>query len=41
LANRPDVRTLGDFHAADRIAIQTATSPQLYFLQTQLEKLFG
>jgi NitT/TauT family transport system substrate-binding protein len=35
------VRTLGDFRAADRIAIQTATSPQLYFLQTQLEKLFG
>ncbi len=41
LANRPDLRTLGDFRAADRIAIPTATSPQLYFLQMQSEKLFG
>ena len=37
---RPDVRTLGDFRAADRIAIPTATAPQLYFLQMQSEKVF-
>ena len=38
LTNRPDVRTLADFRAADRIAIPSATSPQLYLLQMQSEK---
>jgi len=41
LANRPEVRTLADFRAADRIAIPGASSPQLYLLQMQSEKLFG
>ena len=41
LTNRPDVRTLADFRAADRIAIPSATSPQLYLLQMQSEKVFG
>ena len=46
---RPDGRALGDFRAADRIAIPTATAPQLYFLQLcsrkksfcQYDKLHG
>jgi NitT/TauT family transport system substrate-binding protein len=41
LANRPDLRTLADFGAADRIAIPTASSPQRYLLQMQSEKIFG
>ena len=41
LTNRPDVRTLADFRAADRIAVPSATSPQLYLLQMQSEKVFG
>ncbi len=41
LTNRANVRTLADFGKDDRIAIPAATSPQLYFLQMQSEKLFG
>ena len=41
LTNRPEVRTLADFRAADRIAVPSATSPQLYLLQMQSEKVFG
>jgi len=41
LTNRPEVRTLADFRTADRIAIPGPTSPQLYLLQMQSEKVFG
>jgi ABC-type nitrate/sulfonate/bicarbonate transport system substrate-binding protein len=41
LTNRPDVRTLADFSAADRIVIPSASAPQLYLLQMQSEKVFG
>ena len=41
LTNRANVRSLADFGKDDRIAIPAATSPQLYFLQMQSEKLFG
>ena len=41
LTNRPEVHTLADFRAADRIAIPGASSPQLYLLQIQSEKVFG
>jgi NitT/TauT family transport system substrate-binding protein len=41
LANRPELRTLADFGANDRIAIPSASAPQLYFLQMQSEKVFG
>jgi NitT/TauT family transport system substrate-binding protein len=41
LTNRPEVHTLADFRAADRIAIPGASSPQLYLLQMQSEKVFG
>jgi NitT/TauT family transport system substrate-binding protein len=41
LANRPELRTLADFGPADRIAIPTASSPQLYFLEMLSEKVFG
>lgn len=41
LTNRPNVHTLADFHATDRIAIPAATAPQRYLLQMQAEKVFG
>lgn len=41
LTNRPDVHTLADFRSADRIAIPSASAPQLYLLQMQSEKVFG
>jgi NitT/TauT family transport system substrate-binding protein len=41
LSNRPELRSLTDFRAADRIAIPDATAPQLYFLEMQSEKVFG
>jgi NitT/TauT family transport system substrate-binding protein len=41
LTNRPDVRSLSDFRAADRIAVPSPTAPQLYLLQMQSEKVFG
>jgi NitT/TauT family transport system substrate-binding protein len=41
LTNRAEVRTLADFRAADRIAIPSASAPQLYLLQMQSEKVFG
>jgi len=41
LTNRPDVHTLADFRAADRIAIPGASSPQLYLLEMQSERVFG
>ncbi len=41
LTNRANVQALADFGKGDRIAIPTATAPQLYLLQMQSEKLFG
>ncbi len=41
LAVRPEVHTLADFRSGDRIAVPTATAPQLYLLQMQSEKVFG
>ena len=41
LTNRSDVHTLADFRSADRIAVPSATAPQLYLLQMQAEKVFG
>jgi NitT/TauT family transport system substrate-binding protein len=41
LSNRPDEHSLADIKAADRIAVPTLTSPQMFLLQLQSEKLFG
>jgi NitT/TauT family transport system substrate-binding protein len=41
VTNRPEVRTLADFRASDRIAVPSASAPQLYLLQMQSEKVFG
>jgi NitT/TauT family transport system substrate-binding protein len=41
VTNRPNVHTLADFRAADRIAVPSASAPQLYLLQMQSEKVFG
>jgi NitT/TauT family transport system substrate-binding protein len=41
VTNRPEVRTLADFRATDRIAVPSASAPQLYLLQMQSEKVFG
>jgi len=41
LTNRPQVHTLADFRSTDRIAVPSASAPQLYLLQMQSEKVFG
>lgn len=41
LTNRANVRTIADFGAADRIALPTLSSPQMYLLQMAAEKKFG
>jgi NitT/TauT family transport system substrate-binding protein len=41
LATRPELRTIADFRAGDRIAIPSATAPQLYLLEMQSEKVLG
>ncbi len=41
LTSRPQLRSLVDLRAADRIAVPTLTSPQTYVLQMQSEKIFG
>ena len=41
LGNRSQLRSLGDLRAADRIAVPTLTSPQMYLLEMQSEKTFG
>lgn len=41
LSNRPDEQSLADIKPADRIAVPTLTSPQLYVLELQSEKTFG
>jgi len=39
LANRTDVRTIADFRPSDRIVVPTMSSPQVYLLQMQSEKI--
>jgi NitT/TauT family transport system substrate-binding protein len=41
LTNRSEVHTLADFRATDRIAVPSASAPQVYLLQMQAEKVFG
>jgi NitT/TauT family transport system substrate-binding protein len=41
LTNRANVRTIADLRPADGIAMPTASSPQMYLLQMQAEKIFG
>jgi NitT/TauT family transport system substrate-binding protein len=41
LGNRPQLNSLADFRPADRIAVPTLTSPQMYLLQMQSQKTFG
>jgi len=41
LTNQPNVRTIADFKPTDRIAVPTSSSPQMYLLQMQSEKIFG
>jgi len=41
LSNQPNVRTIADFRPVDRIAVPTSSSPQMYLLQMQSEKIFG
>jgi len=41
LTNQPKVQTIADFKPADRIAVPTSSSPQMYLLQMQSEKIFG
>jgi NitT/TauT family transport system substrate-binding protein len=41
VSNRPQLRSLVDLRAGDRIAVPTLTSPQTYVLQMQSEKIFG
>jgi len=41
LGNQPGERSFAELGAADRIAVPTLTSPQMYLLQMQSEKTFG
>jgi NitT/TauT family transport system substrate-binding protein len=41
LSNRPGERSIADLNPNDRIAVPTLTSPQIYLLQMQSEKIFG
>jgi NitT/TauT family transport system substrate-binding protein len=41
LSNQPDEQSLADLKPADKIAMPTLTSPQMYVLQLQSEKTFG
>lgn len=41
LSNRADLRTLADLQPSDRVAVPTASSPQMFLLQMQAEKVFG
>ncbi len=40
LSNQPDVHSIGDLKPTDRIAMPTLSSPQMYLLQLQSEKVF-
>jgi NitT/TauT family transport system substrate-binding protein len=41
LTNQANERSIADLKASDRIAVPTLTSPQMYLLQMQSEKVFG
>ena len=41
LSNQPNVQSIADFKPADRIAMPTLSSPQMYLLEMQSEKIFG
>jgi NitT/TauT family transport system substrate-binding protein len=41
LSNQPNVQSLTDLRPADHIAVPTLTSPQMYLLEMQSEKVFG
>lgn len=41
LSNRPNVHSIADLRAGDRIAMPTQSSPQMYLLEMQSEKIFG
>jgi len=41
LSNQADERSIADLKTSDRIAVPTLTSPQIYLLQMQSEKIFG
>jgi NitT/TauT family transport system substrate-binding protein len=41
LSNQPNAQSIADLGAADRIAVPTLSSPQMYLLQLQSEKVFG
>jgi NitT/TauT family transport system substrate-binding protein len=41
LTNRAEVKSLADFGPSDRIAVPSASAPQVYLLQMQSEKLLG
>jgi NitT/TauT family transport system substrate-binding protein len=41
LGNQPREQSIADFKPADRIAVPTLTSPQMYLLELQSEKSFG
>ncbi len=41
LSNRPNVQSVADFTPADRIAMPTLSSPQMYLLEMQSEKILG
>jgi NitT/TauT family transport system substrate-binding protein len=40
LSNQPDVQSIADLKPTDRIAMPTLSSPQMYLLQLQSEKVF-
>ncbi len=41
LSNQPGERSIADLKPSDRIAVPTPTSPQMYLLQMQAEKVLG
>ena len=41
LSNRPNEQSIADISPAERIAVPTLTSPQMYLLELQSEKTFG
>jgi NitT/TauT family transport system substrate-binding protein len=41
LSNQPNERSIADLTPADRIAVPTLTSPQMYLLELQAEKTLG
>ncbi len=41
LSNQPNVESVAGFKPTDRIAVPTRSSPQMYLLEMQSEKIFG